>query len=152
MQNFTRYAGVPKDSGGSYTPPETIPEEGLQLKRFLLKEKIADMMRYALPIIDTFPRRYRKMADTLRDSILELYRLATRVEKKYHKKTTLEELDIELATLKEFVIIASDKDFAGPKHAPPLTIKQREVWSCYTAEIGRMIGGYKKYVDSKAKQ
>lgn len=116
-----------------------------------MKEKIAELMRYLLPLADSFPRRYRKLADTLRDSALEMFRLATRLEKKYYKKTTLEELDVELATLKEFILIASDKDYTGPKHSPPLTIKQREFLGKYTSEIGRMIGGYKKFVDNKGK-
>ena len=61
-----------------------------------------------MPLVDAFPRRERKLADILRDSMLEMYRLATRLERKYYKKTTLEDLDIELAVLKEFVIAASD--------------------------------------------
>lgn len=149
MARFQRNTPVPKDSGGSYTPPEVIPDEGLQLKKFVLKEKISEMLHYCLPIVDTFPRRYRKMADTLRESALEMYRLATRLERKYYKKTPLEELDIELAVLKEFILIASDPACSGPKHAPPLTMRQREVWSRYTAEIGRIIGGYRKFIESK---
>ena len=100
------------------------------------------MMKYGMPLVDTFPRRERKLADTLRDSMLEMYRLATRLERKYYKKTTLEDLDIELAVLKEFVIVASDKDYRGQKYAPPLTMHQREVWSSFNKEIGCMIGGY----------
>lgn len=71
---------------------------------------------------------------------------ATRLERKYYKKTTLEDLDIELAVLKEFVIVASDKDYRGQKYAPPLTLHQREVWSSFNREIGCMIGGYMESV------
>lgn len=152
MGRFQRTTPVPKDSGGSYTPPEEIPEDGIKTRRFIMKEKITEMMHYCLPIIDSFPRRYRKMADTLRDSTLEIFRLSVRLERLYYKKTTVQDMDVELATLKEFIVIASDKDCTGQKHAPPLTLKQREVWSRYTTEIGKMIGGYKKYLDSKQKQ
>lgn len=116
-----------------------------------MKEKIGEMMKYALPIVNTFPRRERKLADILRDSMMEMYRLATRLERKYYKKTTLEDLDIELAVLKEFVVIASDKDYHGAKYAPPLTLHQRETWSRYNAEIGRIIGGYKKAVEARSR-
>ena len=58
---------------------------------------------------------------------------------KYHKKTTLEDLDIELAVLKEFVVLASDKDYCGPKCSPPLTLHQREVWSRFNDEIGKLM-------------
>ena len=68
---------------------------------------------------------------------------------KYSKKTTLQELDISLADLKDLVEIASDRDYCVPRFAPPLTMQQREVWSRHNAEIGRMIGGYKKAIESK---
>ena len=51
-------------------------------------------MKYGMPLVDAFPRRERKLADILRDSMLEMYRLATRLERKYYKKTTLEDLEI----------------------------------------------------------
>ena len=129
--------------------PETIPEEGYQPKKFVMKEKTGEMLRYAMPLVNSFPRRDRKLADTLRDSMLELYRHMVRLEKKIYKKTTLDEADIELSVLREFIVLASDKNCYGPKYAPPLTMHQREVWSRYTTEIGKMIGGYKKAVESK---
>ena len=145
------YRGTaPKNYGGSIAPPGTNPGEW-QPKRFFLKEKIGEMLKYGLPLTDSFPRRERRLADILRNSMLEMYRLAVRLEKKYYKKTTLEDLDIELAVLREFVVIASDKDYRGQKHPPPLTIRQREVWGRHTTEIGNMIGGYKKAVASQSK-
>lgn len=166
---YTRNRQTPKNYGGSYTPPdESTGAEPEQPRKFVLKEKIREMIQYGLPLVDKFPRRNRKLADIMRESMLEMYRLATRLERKYYKKTTIEDLDVELAVLKEFVIIASDKDYywatrnspAGdqllaanygtPKgFAPPLTMHEREVWSRYNKEIGNMIGGYKKAFENK---
>lgn len=163
---YTRNGQTPKNYGGSYTPPdESIGQEPEQPRKFVLKEKIREMIQYGLPLVDKFPRRNRKLADIMRDSTLEMYRLATRLERKYYKKTTIEDLDVELAVLKEFVTIASDKDFyrgtraSGPDqqsqdqkakgYAPPLTMHEREVWSRYNKEIGNMIGGYKKAFENK---
>lgn len=129
--------------------PVNIPEGGYEPRRFVMKEKVGEMLRYAVPLVNSFPRRDRKLADTLRDSMLELYRLMVRLEKKYYKKTTLEEADIELDVLREFIVLASDKNYSGPKYAPPLTMHQREVWSRYTTEIGKMIGGYRKSIETK---
>ena len=142
---------VPRDSGGSYTPPEVESPEGTEPRKFILKEKIGEMMKYGLPLVNTFPRKDRKLTDILRESMMEMYRLATRVERKYYKKTTLEDLDIELAVLKEFVVLASDRDYCGAKHAPPLTLHQREVWSRHNIEIGKIIGGYKKAMEAKGR-
>ena len=150
MEQYTRQIQVPKNCGGSYIPPNEMPPDGFQPRKFVLKEKISEMLKYGLPLVNNFSRRDRKLADTLRDSMLEMYRLATRLERKYHKKTTLEDLDIELAVLKEFVLLASDTDYCGAKHAPPLTIHQREVWSGFNTEIGKLIGGYKKFIESKS--
>lgn len=118
-------------------------------RKFVLKEKVKDMMKYALPLLDKYPRRNRALADDMRQDVLTIHRLVIRLEKKYSKKTTLEELDIALADLKDLVEIASDKDYCGERFAPPITIHQREVWSRHNAEIGRMIGGYQKFVENK---
>lgn len=126
MAGYTRNP-TPQNYGGSYTPKEPkAPGEATKPKPFFLKEKISEMMKYGMPLVDAFPRRERKLADILRDSMLEMYRLATRLERKYYKKTTLEDLDIELAVLKEFVIVASDKDYRGMiEHCPNEKIKVR---------------------------
>lgn len=113
---------------------------------FKLKEKIADMMKYGKKAVANFPRRERQTADEIRRSMLAMYRLAIRVEKKYYKKTTLEELDIELDTLRHMVRVAADRDYYEQSIAPPLSFKKYEYWSSLLNEIGRMIGGYMKYV------
>lgn len=46
--------------------------------------------------------------------------------------------------LRHLIRMAADKDYSGPKYAPPLTRHQEEVWSRMNDEIGRMIGGYIK--------
>ena len=162
MDFYSRRGPTPKNYGGSYTPEEPT-EAAEQPRKFVLKEKIGEMLRYGMPIVDKFPRRNRKLADIMRDSMLEMYRLATRLERKYYKKTTIEDLDIELAVLKEFVVLASDKDYfrggdaeegkaeenKAKGYAPPLTIHQRDVWSRYNREIGALIGGYKKAFDKQ---
>lgn len=131
------------------TPVQNRPGEDQAPRKFVLKEKVKEMMKYALPLLDAFPRRNRKLADVMRERVLQVHTTVIRLEMKYSKKTTLEELDIALADLKDLVEIASDRDYCGPKFAPPLTMQQREVWSRHNAEIGRMIGGYKKAIESK---
>lgn len=145
MGRFER--NTPKNFGGSYVAPEI--EDGKRPGNFILAEKICDMMKYGLPLVDNFPRRNRKIADTMRESMCAMLHLAVRLEKKYYKKTTLEDLDIELAVLKKFIVIASDRDYCGERFAPPLTLHQRDIWSRQNEEIGKLIGGYKKYIDGK---
>lgn len=151
----TRNSRPTKNYGGSYTPPP----QGEEPKKFILKEKISDMMKYSLPLLDSFPRRNRKLADTLRESLLRMYRLAielersaflpTAEERNENKRKALRGLDVELAVVKEFVVLASDRDYCGAAYAPPLSIHQREVWSKKNDEIGKIIGGYTKAVNAK---
>lgn len=137
-------------------------------KPFYLKTKIEDMMKYGKKAIASFPRRERQTADEIRSTMLEMYRLAIQIERKYYKKTTLQELDVNLEILRHLVRLAADKDYYDDMVAkrdssgrvvkdeqgkavkvrmqPPLPMKKYQVWSGMLEEIGRMIGGYIKSV------
>lgn len=112
---------------------------------FLLKEKIADMIKYGKKAVANFPRRERQTADEIRRTMLNMYRLSIVIEKKYYKKTTLQDLDIELDVLRHLIRLAQDKDYYDQNIAPPLSSIKYEVWSGLLNEIGRIIGGYMKY-------
>ena len=112
------------------------------ITRFILKEKIGDMIKYGRPAVGNFPRRERRLADEIQQSMYTMYRLAIVIEKKYYKKTTLQELDVELDVLRHFVRMAADKSYFGQNNSPPLAFKKYEHWSKLLDEIGRIIGGY----------
>lgn len=126
------------------TPPQK------DFEPFRIKEKVGDMMKYGMPITYGFSRRNKELADEIRRSMLTMYRLTVKIEKKYFKKTTTQDLDEELAVLRHLIRMAADKDYSGPKYAPPLTRHQEEVWSRMNDEIGRMIGGYIKSLRSRS--
>ncbi len=104
------------------------------------------MIKYGKRAVAHFPRRERQTADEIRGSMLKMYRLAIEIEKKYYKKTTLQEMDIELDVLRHFIRLAQDKDYYDNNVAPPLPFKKYAVWSKLLDEIGRIIGGYMKSV------
>lgn len=104
------------------------------------------MMKYGNPAVANFPRRDRQLADSIRRSMLTMLRLAIQIEKKYYKKTTLQELDVELDVLRHLIRVAQDRDYYGQNLAPPLPFKKYEYWSKLLSEIGRIIGGYMKCV------
>lgn len=139
------YTRAVKNYGGSASPKDAeIP------RKFVLKEKTKEMLKYALPLLDGFPRRNRRLADTLRDAVLEMLTLSIELEKHYIKKTTARNYDVKLAVIKEFVVLASDRDYCGSRYAPPLTIHQRDVWSRMNDELGCLIGGCLKQVAENA--
>lgn len=118
---------------------------------FMLKEKIYDMMLYGHPILRTFPRRERKLADRIDEKMDNLLDLSIVIEKRYHKATTLKEIDTELDSLRHFIRLAADdkyfnhqgdaKEETKKRMAPPLSRHQYEVWSRAANEIGCIIGG-----------
>lgn len=145
---------------------EEIPAQ--PYKPFYLKTKIEDMMKYGKKAVASFPRRERQTADEIRATILDMYRLAIQIERKYYKKSTLQELDVNLEILRHLVRLAADKDYYDDmvvkrdssgrvvkdnngkaikvRMQPPLPKKKYEVWCGMLEEIGRIIGGYIKFV------
>ena len=69
------------------TPPQK------DFEPFRIKEKVGDMMKYGMPITYGFSRRNKELADEIRRSMLTMYRLTVKIEKKYFKKTTTQDLD-----------------------------------------------------------
>ena len=70
---------------------------------FRLKEKIGEMMKYGRPLTKNFSRKDRDLADDMGVSMLKMYHLAVELEKKYYRKTTAQELDVELEWLRNLV-------------------------------------------------
>lgn len=112
---------------------------------FILKTKIEDMMKYGKKAVKKFPASERATANGINKAMVNMYRLSIQIEKKYYKKTTLQELDVELDVLRHLVRMAAEKDYYDGQQAPPLPFKKYEVWSGMNDEIGRIIGGYMKH-------
>ena len=133
---------------------------------FILKEKIYDMMKYGDKAVAPFSWRDRRLADEIKQSMLTMFRLSVIIEKRYYKKTTLQDLDTELDVLRHLIRKAQDKDFYNeqvPKRnkngrilkdeagntifvtvQPPLPPMKYKNWSVLLNEIGKIIGGLLK--------
>lgn len=132
----------PADANAEVPPQRTAGEA--QYQPFWLREKTKEMLHYGYKLTMTFPRKSKELADEMRRTMISMYRMTVELDKKCYKKTTTQTLDVELAWLRELVVMASDKDFYGDKMQPPLTMHQREVWAKMNDEIGRLLGGYLK--------
>jgi len=101
----------------------------------ILMQKLSDMMTYAYTVMRNFPKteKFALCADIKRcmDTMLELI---VEAQKKYYKKTTLQELDVANTKLKYYIRLAHSLGF--------LPTKQYELWSEQRAEIGKIIGGW----------
>ena len=128
-------------SGGMRVADEqiTTPTE-----EFLLLQKILDMMEYAYVALRQFPKseKYALATDIKRcmDLILGY---AIEARKHYYKKTTLRDMDVEIAKLRVYIRLSYRLHF--------IDMQKYDNWSNMVDEIGRMLGGWLKTVNQPKK-
>lgn len=102
-----------------------------------IRRRTEEMIAYAYIAVRQFPKAERHVLSAeIRATCWRLLRLIIICNKRYHKKTTLQELDAELDTLRSLIRMAHHLKF--------LPLKQYETWSRQVDEIGRMTGGWIK--------
>jgi hypothetical protein len=117
-------------------------KDNAKMNDFKMKNKIYEMIIYASPCLDQFPRSEKyALAQDIRKTMYKILRLVVMLENKHYKKTTLGDLDTEVDVLRHLIRLA----------APCLPMKKYENLSKHLAEIGKMIGGYEKYINTKSK-
>ncbi|MEA3379784.1 diversity-generating retroelement protein Avd [Idiomarina abyssalis] len=108
-------------------------------KPLIIEDKCREMIMYGYVALKQFPRSEKHgLAAEIRSSMWSVQRLIITALKRYHKKTTLTELDVELAILKRQVRLAKDLRY--------IDLKKYRVWSESLVEIGRMVGGWLRSV------
>lgn len=109
------------------------------MQESILKQKCLDMMKYGYQALKDIPKDLRyTLGSDIRRSMIRLLRLIIRCEKRYYKKTTIEDMDIELDTLRGLVMVAVEDK--------AISIREFEIWSKQLNEIGRIIGGWKRSI------
>lgn len=100
-------------------------------------QKTYDMIQYGYNAISQFPKSEKYALGTdMKRCMHQILELTIVCQKKYYKKTTLQELDVEVTKLKAYTRLAKDLGF--------LSFKKYEVWSGLNVEIGKMVGGWIK--------
>lgn len=123
-------------SEGQENPEAQEVQEPIKVKEDLhIQQKIYDMILYAYPALEQMPKSQKfSLAQDMKHCMDEIMRLTISANKKYTKRTTLQELDVEIAALKVYLRIAYDLRYLPPK--------KYEVWSGMMVEIGKMVGGW----------
>lgn len=105
-------------------------------------QKIFDMMQYGYSALQQFPKSEKfALVTDIKRSMDILLKRCIEAQKKYYKKTTLQDMDVEIATLKAYIRLSFLLGF--------LPMKKYEVWSDMVVEIGKMLGGWLKSVNSQ---
>lgn len=111
-------------------------------EEFQLPQKITDMMLYAYGALKQFPKseKYGLVIDIKRSMDILLER-CIEARKRYYKKTTLQDMDVENAKLQVYIRLSYQLGY--------LPMKKYEVWSAKLVEIGKMLGQWLKTVNSR---
>ena len=113
------------------------------MEEYKLLQKIFDMMQYAYPALAQFPKSEKfALCTDIKHSMDVLLERSIEAQKKYFKKTTLQDMDVEIAKLRAYIRLSHQLGF--------LPMKKYEVWSEMLVEIGKMVGGWLKTVKGPA--
>ena len=100
-------------------------------------QKTYDMILYSQSPLNQFPKFEKHVLTAeIRKTMNNLLSLIITANKKYYKKTTLQEIDVELEKLRTFIRLSKDLKY--------IDIRKYETWSRYLTEIGKMLGGWIK--------
>lgn len=111
---------------------------------FKLLQKVQDLMEYSYPILNQFPKAEKfSFAQDIRHCMNQLLEYTIEEDKKYYKKTTIENMDVENEKLKIYIRVAFKLRYID-KH-------RYGVWEAKVVEIGKMIGGLLKSVSNRPK-
>lgn len=107
-----------------------------------IMQKIFDMMDYAYPALAQFPKSEKfALVTDIKRSMDTLLERCIEAQKKYYKKTTLQDMDVEIMKLRAYIRLSFQLGF--------LPMKKYEIWSGQVVEIGKMLGGWLKTVNSQ---
>jgi len=109
---------------------------------FMLLQKILDMMDYAYIALRQFPKSEKyALATDIKHCMDLILGYAITAQKRYYKRTTLQEMDVEIAKLRAYIRLSYNQRF--------ISMDKYQNWSDMVVEIGRMLGGWLKTVNSQ---
>lgn len=102
-------------------------------------QKCYDMIEYGYTALRQFPKSERHtLAAEIKRCLYDLLSLIIRANKRYYKKTTLQDIDIEIDNLRYLLRLAQGLGF--------LPFNKFEIWAKKLNEIGKMHGGWMKSI------
>lgn len=113
------------------------------MEDLIVAQKMEAMLRYGYGALVHFPKSERHvMSQEIRLGMWRILRLVIICAKRYHKKTTLQELDAEIELLRRQLRLAMELKF--------LDFRKYEIWSRQLDEVGRIVGAWIKRAKGQA--
>ena len=111
----------------------------MALDELKILTKAEELNVYTHQALQQFPK-YEKfvLCAEIRQTISNIIHAVIRSAKKYHKKTTLQDTDIEVEYLRSLI----RKSYA----LQYINIHRYEIWVAHIHEIGKMVGGWLKAI------
>lgn len=107
------------------------------MQELRVAQKMEEVIRYGYVAVARFPKSERHvLSQELRTRMWRILELIVICAKRYHKKTTLQELDAEIEMLRRQIRIAVDLGY--------LPFRQYETWARHLNEVGAMVGAWIK--------
>ncbi|WP_100523428.1 diversity-generating retroelement protein Avd [Mycobacteroides abscessus] len=105
----------------------------------VILQKCYDMIQYGYICLRQYPKSEKHtLAAETKTCMLSLLKLIIQANKRYYKKTTLQDIDVELETLRHYIRLAQGLTF--------LPFNKYENWTKMLSEIGRLLGGWMKSI------
>lgn len=113
------------------------------MKELQLAKATEDMIEWAYQgALPHFPKSERHvLSQEIRATMWQVLRLAVTVGKRYHKKTTLQQIDIELEVLRRMIRLAHARKM--------ISTRKYEHWAKLVNVVGQIVGGWIRSVQSK---
>jgi len=109
----------------------------------ILQTKFEEIQAYTHDALWQFPKKERfLLCAQIRETVETAMHEIIRFRMKYYKKTSLQEIDIEIEYLRTLVREAHKQKY--------ISTGKRMEWIAHLDEAGRIVGGLKKYYASKA--
>lgn len=106
----------------------------------MLRTKLNELIRYTHIALEQFPKRekYQLCAD-IKNSLYTATRLTIQMERRYYKKTTLQDIDVEIDFLRTLVRLSYQLGYISAGHL--------QAWMEQVDEAGKILGGLIKYFE-----
>lgn len=105
------------------------------LRDLIIYQKLYDLMLYAMPIVNRFPKSQRfVLGQQIQNTMIGIAMLIVQANAERDKKRTLWRIDVELEKLRLLIRLAKDLNM--------LPVKQYGLLSERVSELGRLLGGW----------